>query len=145
MPNPAGTKVVAAKAAQREAAQRATLDMFLTRTPVEQEFEFDLGAGKVSLLYRAVGAKEYDKLIDLCPATKAQAANDMSVDEDKFRPLLLSKVVAEPAFTQQEWKQILDSPNIGRAEAGELYFTGVQICNRQLGMTGINPTESDSA
>lgn len=139
------TKALKQKNQQRTSAKRATLEMFQARKPYEAELEFDLGDGMVSMLYRAIGSIEYDKLIDLCPATKEQQADGGAYDQVKFMPLLVSKVCIEPAFSLQEWTEIFNSERFSRGEVGELFYTAVSVCTRQLGMKLINPTESDSA
>jgi hypothetical protein len=135
---------VKAKNAQRVAAKRATLQMFKDRKPYEADFELELDGETVLVSMKAIGAKDYDKLVDQCPATREQIAENASYDQTKFMPLLLSKVCQDPAFTFDEWKDIFGGTNYGRGEISELFFTAVNVCNRQLGMKLINPTGSDS-
>lgn len=137
------TSHIKGAAAQRKQAKRATLDMFLQRKPYEAEFEVALGADpdeKVTMLFRSISSVEYDKLIDRCPATKEQLAENASYDQEKFMPMLLSRVCVDPALDQAEWKQILTSDNYGRGEVNELFYSAVGVCNRQLGMAMVNPT-----
>jgi hypothetical protein len=138
------TKAVAAKTQQAAAAKRATLEMFLSRKPHEAEFKFNLGDDEVTMLFRSVGSVAYDKMLDRCPPTKEQVADGSAYNPDEFMPLLLSKVCIDPAFTLAEWKSIFSSESYGRGEVSELFFSAVGVCNRQLGMTVVNPTGSDS-
>lgn len=137
-----GAKTTQAKAEQRELARRVTLEMFKDRKSFEVDYEFELDGEKVSIHMKAIGSVAYDKLVDACPATKEQIAENASFDQPKFMPLLLSKVVTDPVLTQAEWRTLLtEAENYGRGEVGELFYTAVNVCNRNLGLTLVGPTE----
>lgn len=139
-------KAVAAKAGQRQLAKRATLEMFMERPPAEQDFEFEISPGQtVSMHFKGIGARDYDRLIDQCPATKDQQADGASYDQDKFMPALLNKVCDDPEWSVAEWRQaVFENKAFGRGEVTELFYAAVGVCNRPLGMKAINPTESGS-
>lgn len=140
MPATSTTKAVAGAAAQRAKAKRATFEMFMDRKPFEAEFTLDLGGQQVSMLFRSIGSVEYDKLLDRCPPSKEQLAENSAYDQEKFMPMLLSRVCVEPSLEVDEWKKIMTSNSYGRGEVNELFFTAVGVCNRQLGMAVVNPT-----
>lgn len=137
------TAAVAGQEAQRREAKRATFERFMDRKPFEAEFQLALGADPLeldTLLFRSIGSVAYDKLIDDCPPTKEQLANNATYNQDKFMPSLLAKVCVDPLLSVEQWSKIIGSENYGRGEVNELFFSAVGVCNRQLGMAVVNPT-----
>lgn len=134
---------VAQAEAQRSAAKRATMASLRGKRRVQKEFSLVLNEGEdpVSFLFRSIGAQDYDRLITKCPPTKDQLAEGGSYDQNKFGPLLLAAVCAEPVMDENEWKEVWDSPDWNRGEVSALFFTAVELCNKGL---DINPIGSGS-
>lgn len=127
-----GEAVLEHRAAQREQAKRATYEALRAKKRQEKEFTLVLTEGEdaVSFLFRAIGAQDYDKLVTKCPATTEQVANGASFDQNRFAPLLLSRVCVEPVLDEAEWREIWVSPEWNRGEISTLFFEAVNLCNR---------------
>jgi hypothetical protein len=129
------TKPLEAKAAQRKQAKRATFAALKGKKRAEKEFTADLGGEPATLLYRAIGATEYDKLLTKHPPTKEQLADGAAFNSKTFAPALLSLVCAEPKMDEEEWREIWDSPDWNRGEVSELFWGAVELCNQGLDLT----------
>lgn len=127
------------KDAQRKQAKRATFEALKSKKRAEREFTVVLNEGEdpVSLLFRAIGAQEYDKLLTRYPPTKEQQAEGASFNQDKFAPALLSRVCVEPVMDEDEWTEIWNSPDWNRGEIGAMFWAAVELCNKgmELGPT----------
>lgn len=129
------------KAAQKAQAKRATFEKLKGKRRAEKEFSVVLAEGEdpVSFLFRAIGAQDYDRLITKCPPTVDQKAEGATFDQNKFAPLLLSRVCAEPVLDENEWTEIWNSPEWNRGEVSVLFWTAVNLCNQGL---DVNPIEA---
>jgi hypothetical protein len=123
---------VARKAAQKAGAKRATFDALRNKKPVEREFSITLGEDKVSFLFRAVGAVEYEKLLTKCPPTPDQKAEGATFDPDRFAPILLARVCVEPVLSETEWREIWTSEEWSRGETADIFYSAVNLCSRGL-------------
>ena len=134
-------QVLGAAEAQRGAAKRATLAKLRGKRRVEKEFSVVLAEGEdpVTFLFRSIGAQDYDRLITKCPPTKEQQAEGGAYNTDRFAPLLLSRVCAEPVLDEAEWAEIWTSPDWNRGEVSALFWTAVNLCNQGLDLNPIGP------
>src|SRR5215831_3946207 len=110
MPN-ATAKTVEARQKQSQASKRATLQQLMAKPPSETEFSLFLsdgngGATEVTLKYKAIGMRAYDKLVAKHPPKPEQRADGSSFDIDTFAPALISACSVEPEITVEEAKEI---------------------------------------
>lgn len=126
------------QAKQRNAAKRATIEMFQHKKRAEKEVSVSLptdGNEKpetVTMLFKAVGFKEYDDLIAANPPTMEQKADGDPFNTDEFAPALLAAVVAEPLMDLAQWKEIWNSDSWSRGELQQLYSNAIAICTKGL-------------
>lgn len=128
---------VKVKEAQRVASKRATLEMLRDKKRREKEFFYLLNGEEVSFQYRAISAKEYDRLLTECPPNTEQRAAGSTYNINNFAPALLAKVIIEPEITEDQWEEIWRSPEWNRGELMTLFGEAVDLCNTglQLGPT----------
>lgn len=133
MPKPESEEIVA-REAQRKAAKRATFDLLTSKKRAERELTLLMPVGdgeteEVSFLFRAIGARDWDKLVAKYPPTTEQRAEGASFNMHTFAPALLARVCVEPEMTEAQWKQIWDSPDWNRGEIIQFYATAVDLCS----------------
>lgn len=118
---------------QRQASKRATFDKLLKKPRVQKEVSLNLPSGEdteeITFLFRALGAQEYDKLIDKHPPTTEQKLDGAAFNIDTFGPALLAEVCIEPEMSFEEFKTIWDSPDWNRGELMHLYLEAMNLCN----------------
>ncbi len=132
----ANIKLTEAKEAQRQASKRATLDMFKAKKRSERELKVILpgedGPEEVTMLFRALGFKEYDDLIAAYPPTMEQKADGEPFNTDEFAPALLHAVIVDPQLEITDWKEIWNSDVWSRGELQQLYSNALGICTKGL-------------
>src|SRR4051812_35457442 len=94
-------KVQQARQEQSAASKRATFEQLTSKKRREKEVTFILpgGSDEVTLLFRAIGAQEYDKLVHACPPTMDQKAQGEPYDANRFAPSLIAHTLIEPEMT----------------------------------------------
>lgn len=129
---PKDTEVDTAEVVVEETAKatRATFAKFKAKKRVEREIIFDMGDEKVSMLFRAIGSTEYDKMIAKAPPTYEQKAQGATYNIDKFGPAILSKVCIDPEMDVAEWTELWNSDNWNRGEIVQLFYVATELCNR---------------
>lgn len=128
--------------AQRKRASLARLQSKKAREKtVEIELPAETGEGteKVELLFRSIGATEYDRLVTKFPPTSAQKKEGAAYNIDLFAPALLSAVLVDPAMTEEEARELWNSEQWNRGELIVLFREAIDIC-----ITGVSmdPTGS---
>jgi len=136
MPNSAA-KTVEARQKQSQASRRATLDQLVNKAPSTTEFSIYLSDGnggntEVTLKYKAIGMREYDRLVSKHPPKPEQRAEGNSFDIDTFAPALISACSVEPEITPAEAKKIWDSDDWSRGDVMVLFRNAVDLNNRGL-------------
>jgi len=125
---------VTVKRRQAAASKRATLDMLRSKKRLEKELSvlLPVGDGKheeVSFLFQSIGAQEWDRLVAKFPPTSEQKMEGASFNMHTFAPALLSRVCVDPELTEEEWKEIWNSPDWNRGEVVQFYVTAVELCS----------------
>lgn len=124
-------------------ANVATAEMLFKKRRVERKVEFTLpgenGSEQVELLFRSIGAKEYDELVTKYPPTAQQRKDGLSYNIDMFAPALLSRVCIDPDMNYDAWKELWESEDWNRGELMHLYVNAADVCT--AGMT-VDPTVS---
>jgi hypothetical protein len=128
--------------AQRKRASLARLQSKKAREKtVEIELPTETGDGteKVELLFRSIGATEYDRLVTKFPPTSAQRKEGASYNIDLFAPALLAATVVDPQMTDEEARELWNSDAWNRGELLVLFREAIDIC-----ITGVSmdPTGS---
>lgn len=130
------TAVIKARAAQRDASKRATYDLLRNKKRAEKELTFTIDSGdgptEMTLLFRAIGAQEYDAILTKNPPTIEQKAEGQSYNIHTFAPSLLAEVCVEPQMSKGEWQDVWDSPDWNRGETMDLFFAAVNLCNKGM-------------
>lgn len=123
---------------QREGAKRrATFDMLAKKRRLEREVTIKIPGDdgemiELTMLFRAIGALDYDRLLTKHPPTTEQRAQGGSYDINSFGPALLSKVVIDPELSESEARQLWTSPDWNRGEVMNLFTAAVELCNKGL-------------
>lgn len=128
------TKALEVADAQRK---KATLDMLRKKRHVEKSITLGVSADsgvveEVELTFRSIGNAAYDRLVGKYPPTKAQKAEGMSYDMDKFAPALIAACLVEPEMSEDEAKEIWESDAWNRGELMTLFMTAVEVNTRGL-------------
>ena len=129
-----------AQSAQREAAKagnRATFEQLVKKRHLEREVPIKIPGDdgepvEVTMLFRAIGARDYDRLLGKHPPTTEQRAGGNSYDINTFGPALLAKVCVDPEMSEQEAQTIWNSADWGRGEVMSLFGAAVELCNKGL-------------
>ena len=127
-------KIRVSRARQSEQSKRATLDMLRSKRRLEKELTvlLPVGEGKteeVSFLFQSIGAQEWDRLVAKHPPTSEQRIEGSPFNMHTFAPALLSITCVEPELTEEEWKEIWNSPDWNRGEVVQFYVTAVELCS----------------
>lgn len=130
-------KALEGQSAQREVSKRATFDMLKSKPRAEREVLLKIPGSdgeiqELSMLFRAIGSQEYDKLLGKNPPTLEQKADGAAYNVNTFGPALLSKVCIEPDMDTAQWTVIWNSPDWGRGEVMQLFLVAVELCNKGL-------------
>lgn len=131
------TKSLAAQNAQREESKRATFEMLVKKRKLEREVPIKIPGDdgemvEVTMLFRAIGAREYDRLLSKHQPTTEQKAAGSSYNIDTFGPALISRVSVDPEMTDEDSSALWNSPDWGRGEVMSLFSAAVEICNQGL-------------
>jgi hypothetical protein len=137
---PKQTQALEAQSAQREAAKssnRATFEMLAKKRHLEREVQIkipddDGGVSEVTMLFRSIGAREYDRLLTKHPPSSEQRAQGATYDINTFGPALISRVSLDPEMSEDDVRQIWNSNDWNRGEVMSLFSAAVELCNKGL-------------
>jgi hypothetical protein len=127
-----GGKVAEARAKQRAASRRATFEQLHSKKRTEQELTLHLGDEELTVLFRAIGTRDYDKLLSKHPPKPEQKVEGASYDINSFGPALIAATMIEPELTKDQAQELWDSEEWSRGEIMTLFRTAVEVCNRGL-------------
>lgn len=119
-------------------SSRATLDQLIkSKKPFEKEVTITVtddtgGEVEVSVLFRAIGGTEYDKLVSQFPPTKGQRDEGLSFNIDRFAPALISRCAVEPEIPIEDAKELWESESWNRGERMALFMGAVECCTKGL-------------
>jgi hypothetical protein len=123
--------------------KRASLDILTSKRQVEKEVTIVVpgedGPEEMTLLFRSIGSKEYDRLVTSCPPRADQKREGSSYDIDKFGPELISRVCVDPVMTVEDARAIWNSEHWNRGEVWSLFSSAVEVCTNGL---EVGPTNS---
>jgi hypothetical protein len=127
---------------QRAASRRATFEAMANKRRAEREVSVVLNEGEepVSFLFRALGIRDYDRLVTEYPPTKDQMAQGAAFDINKFGPALLSQSVIEPPLSIEQWRSIWNGQNWSGGEISGLYSVAMELSSKGLNLA---PTAAD--
>ena len=122
---------------QSEESKRATFASLKSKPRAEREVLLRLPNEdgeyeEMSMLFRAIGSQDYDKLLTKNPPTQEQKAEGGSYNVNTFGPGLLSRVCIDPDMSVKEWSEIWNSPDWNRGEMMQLFLVAVELCNKGL-------------
>jgi hypothetical protein len=146
MPKATTATTVEARAAQRADSKEQIVSLLRGKRRAQREIVFELADEdgvntEVTLVFRAIGTQQYDRLLTKYPPTIDQKADGMGYDINKFAPDLLSQVCVEPDMTVKDWQDIWTSPDWNRGETMDLFMAAVEICSR--GLKAVPTSEPD--
>ena len=121
----------------KQSRQRATFDVLKNKPRAEKEVVINIpGAdgeeNEVTMMFRAIGSTEYDRLLAKHPPTTEQKADNSTYNINTFGPGLLSKVCIDPEMTAKEWTLIWQSDDWNRGEVMGMFLIAVELCNKGL-------------
>ena len=128
-------EATAKKTAARNGKRKATLDHLKKKTRAQETFTIYLTdetgeSTELELTYKAIGALEYDKLVSKHPPTADQRVEGASFNIDTFGPALISKVCVEPEMSENDAREIWQSPEWSRGDLMVLFRRAVELNNR---------------
>lgn len=112
--------------------RRATLADLKNKPRQEREVPYVINGDEMSFLFRAISARDYDRLATSCPPNIDQRAAGASFNINEFAPKLLARVVIEPAIDEDTWGEFWTSPDWNRGELMSLFGEAVEICSTGL-------------
>ena len=144
MPKVEEVETVKARQEQSQDSKRATFDMLKNKPRVEEEVTFVMNADtddekEFTMMFQAIGATDYDKLITKNPPTTEQKADGSSYNINTFGPNLLARTVVDPDMDFKQWSEIWNSEDWNRGEILQIFLTATELCNRTL---DVPPTET---
>lgn len=125
--------------------KRATLDQLAKKRAFEKtvvvKVPSDDGEEEdVELRFRAIGHKEYDRLITKFPPSAQQKRDGLTYDPDRFGPALFSKVCIDPVLSLEDAEEIWKSEDWNRGEITNLFLAAIDVCTHG---SEVGPTEGD--
>lgn len=98
------------------------------------ELREEMGANVAEFVFRSVGRRKYEELVENCPATKKQItdAQKEGVDvpgwnPETFPPTLIAAALVEPEFTEEEVFEIWESDDWNQAELVTLFMAAMAV------------------
>lgn len=130
-------KTVESRAKQSQASKRATMEQLFNKPRNTAEFSLYLSDGnggttEVTLKYRAIGVRAYDRLVSKHPPKPEQRADGSSFDIDTFAPALIAACSLEPEISPEDAKALWDSDEWSRGDVMVLFREAVELNNRGL-------------
>lgn len=131
------TEELESRTQQSASSKRATFDLLRNKPRAQREVVVKIPNedGEIidlTMLFKAIGAQDYDKLLSKNPPNTEQKAEGASYNLHNFGPALLSKVCIDPAMDQKEWAEVWNSPDWNRGEVMQLFYVAVELCNKGL-------------
>lgn len=115
------------------ATPRLSADQLRKKRPRREEISFvtiddDGNETEGTLLLEALSASAYDDLVSRHQPDENQRKKGMRHNSETFIPALLSRVCIDPQLTEEEWRDIWNSPDWNRGELQELAEAAVRVC-----------------
>lgn len=137
MPTATDAKVVEARKKQSNESKRATLELLKAKPRATMEFSIyitdeDGEKQEVTLKYRAIGARDYDKLMAKHPPKTEQRAEGQAFNMDTFAPALIAACCVEPEMSKEDAQMIWDSEDWSRGDLMVLFRNAVELNNRGI-------------
>ena len=131
------TDALESQSAQRDGSRRATFEMLVKKPRLEREVPVKIPGDygeqqEVVMLFRAIGARDYDRLLTRHPPTTEQRADGLSYNLNSFGPALIARVCIDPEMSEEQAGEIWNSADWGRGEVMSLFSAAVDLCNRGL-------------
>lgn len=86
----------------------------------------------LTMKYKALSSKEYDKLIEAHPPTSREKAKGAVYNVDTFAPALIAAVSAEPKLSEEQAAELYNSPEWSGGEVQTLFVEALKVCNAGL-------------
>jgi hypothetical protein len=83
---------------------------------------------EVSLTFRGVSAKEYDKIIAKHPPRPKDKKEGYAYNPDSFGPEIISKTCINPEMTIEDANEIWESDDWNRGERFQLLMAAIEVC-----------------
>lgn len=130
MPNEGA--VQEARAKQSAASKRATFAKLSKKGRAEREVTVQIGGEQLTMLFKAISAREYDALLASHPPSPKQKIEGHTYNLDSFGPAIIAAVCVDPDLTEDEAKAIWESEEWSRGEIMTLFGHAVEICNQGM-------------
>lgn len=108
-------------------SERVTLEQLLAKPPRTASVEVSVGETKATMLFRALGSKEYDDLIAEYPPTKKDKDDGGVWNSEAFPPALIAASSLDPKITLDEANKIWESPDWSRGELFDIFTRLVRL------------------
>lgn len=136
MPNKEA-EAVEARQKQSESSKANNMDLLRGKRRARETFSIYVtddegGQHEVKMTYQSIGAREYDKLVSKHPPKPEQRVEGAQFDLDTFAPALIARCCVDPEMSEQEAKEIWDSPDWSRGELMILFRHAVELNNRGI-------------
>lgn len=100
-----------------------------------EEFREEIKDDVVDFVFRSVGRKRYEDLVQGCPPTKKQIADarkegadgDLGWNPETFPPTLIAAALVEPEMTEEEVFEIWESDDWNQAELVTLFMAAMAV------------------
>ena len=130
-------EAVQARSQQSQAAKRATFEMLVKKPRLEREVPVKIPGddgemAEAVMLFRAIGAREYDRMLTRHPPTTEQRSEGASYNLNTFGPALLAQVCIDPEMSEEQAGEIWNSSDWNRGEVMSLFSAAIELCNKGL-------------
>lgn len=122
---------------QSARSKTATLDLLKGKKRATEKFTLYLPGDdgesvEVQMVFRAIGAVEYDKLVSKHPPKAEQRVEGASYNMDTFAPALIARCSLTPEMSEEDANEIWNNPDWSRGDLMVLFRHAVELNNRGI-------------
>lgn len=87
---------------------------------------------QMTLRFRAISSRQYDKLVSEHPPTPKQKDDGAIYNINNFAPALISAVSLDPKLSVEDASELYNSDDWSGGEIGGLFLAALRLCNAGL-------------
>ena len=119
---------------EEDPRNKELLSRFSTLKGKVAELREEVEGNIAEFVFRSVGRRKFEDLLEECPATAKQKADaakrgedEPSWDADTFPVMLMTAAVVAPQITEEEFFEIWESEDWNQAELMSLFLAALQV------------------
>jgi len=124
---------------EAEPPPRATPSLLKRKKRVRKEVQVTVSDEdgeplRVSLLFEAVPATRYDKIMAAHPPRPQDKKQGYAYNPDKFGPAIIAATCIDPVLSEEDVKEIWNSEDWNRGERMMLLMSAIEVCTAGLNL-----------